>query len=198
MNIHSQKFKDDFGAYFQDLEISTNDHIKFHKIRNNNLDFFKKVYPLYVLLESLSNFRYFIDPSKKILMYQYAKAGKKDHFVEAARTLFNNDPKSQVLRKGILEETFTPYYVELYSDGLMLLNQFYLNNYRGCYLMIRCILEDLYRHIYYKDHKEAGSTHLSSLEQQETIYLFQFHSTLLPLQSGSCCFSYYKSLFSLK
>ena len=154
MNIHSQKFKDDFGAYFQDLEISTNDHIKFHKIRNNNLDFFKKVYPLYVLLESLSNFRYFIDPSKKILVYQYAKAGKKDHFVEAARTLFNNDPKSQVLRKGILEETFTPYYVELYSDGLMLLNQFYLNNYRGCYLMIRCILEDLYRHIYYKDHKE--------------------------------------------
>ena len=59
MNIHSQKFKDDFGAYFQDLEISTNDHIKFHKIRNNNLDFFKKVYPLYVLLESLSNFRYY-------------------------------------------------------------------------------------------------------------------------------------------
>jgi len=34
----------------------------------------------------------------------------------------------------------------------MLLNHFYLNNYRGCYISLRNILEDLYRHLYYKDH----------------------------------------------
>lgn len=154
MKIHSNKFKEDFNSYFNDFEKSLKESIDFHKSRSNNLDFFTKIYPLFVLLESLTNYEYFLDPSKKILIGEYLEENNKEELIKVARTLFNKDVNSQVLRKGILKATFTPYFKELYSDSLLLLNQFYLNNYRGCYLYLRCILEDLYRHLYYKDHKE--------------------------------------------
>lgn len=152
--IHSDKFKDDFESYFQDFEESIKRNIESHKSRKNESDFFKIVYPLFVLLESLTNFEYFIDPSKKILINEYLEKNDKHNLIKVARTLFNKDPNSEVLRKGIQKGTFTPYFEELYSDSFLLLNQFYLNNYRGCNIYLRCILEDLYRHLYYKDHKE--------------------------------------------
>lgn len=154
MKIHSEKFKEDFESYFQDFEKSTIKNIDHHKLRDNNLDFFKKIYPLFVLLESLTNFEYFIDPSKKILISEYLEGHNKEPLINIARTLSIKNDNSEVLRKGALKGTFTPYFKELYSDSLLLLNQFYLNNYRGCYIYLRCILEDLYRHLYYKDHRE--------------------------------------------
>lgn len=154
MKIHSNKFKEDFSYYFNDLESSLKESLDFHKLRPNKLDFFTKIYPLFVLLESLTNYEYFVDPSKKILIGEYLEDNNKEELIKVARTLFNKDINSQVLRKGIQKATFTPYFKELYSDSLLLLNQFYLNNYRGCYLYLRCILDDLYHHLYYKDHKE--------------------------------------------
>ncbi len=154
MKIHSNKFKEDFNSYFNDFESSLKENLGFHKSRANNLDFFTKIYPLFVLLESLTNYEYFVDPSKKILIGEYLEDNNREELIKVARTLFNKDVNSEVLLKGIQKATFTPYFKELYSDSLLLMNQFYLNNYRGCYLYLRCILEDLYRHLYYKDHKE--------------------------------------------
>lgn len=154
MKIHTNKFKDDFEYYFEDFEKSILRNINHHKSRDSNMDFFKIVYPLFVLLESLTNFEYFVDPSKKILISEYLTKNNKEQLIRIARTLSIKDDNSEVLRKGVMKSTFTPYFKELYSDSLLLLNQFYLNNYRGCYIYLRCIIEDLCRHLYYKDHRE--------------------------------------------
>ncbi len=58
------------------------------------------------------------------------------------------------LDKNLRSQIFSPYFSEIYSDSLLLLNQYYSNNYHGCYLHFRCILENLYRHIYYSDHRQ--------------------------------------------
>jgi hypothetical protein len=59
-----------------------------------------------------------------------------------------------LLQKGLRRTQFTPYFYELYSDTLLLLDAYYINNYRGAYIALRTILEDIYRHLYYKDHPE--------------------------------------------
>ena len=35
------------------------------------------------------------------------------------------------------------------------MNALHLYNYRGCHIAVRCMLEDLYRHLYYKDNREV-------------------------------------------
>jgi len=52
------------------------------------------------------------------------------------------------------------------------LNHFYLNNYRGCYISLRNILEDLYRHLYYKDHlQEFGMANAENGYEEFTLKL---------------------------
>ncbi len=87
MKIHSKKFKDDFKSYFDDFEKSITRNINCHESRDNSIDFFKIVYPLFVLLESLTNFEYFIDPSKKLLIYEYLTENNKEQLINTARTL---------------------------------------------------------------------------------------------------------------
>jgi len=154
MKIHSRKIKEDFESYFADLEKSVRDSLKKHgEAETPNL--FKAAYPLFVMLETLSNSDYFLDPSKQIELDKCIENGDKKRIIAARRRLFNSTTKmSEELRRGLADQLFTPYFKELYSDTFLLINQYYLNNYRGCYLYLRCILEDLYKHVYYKDHEQ--------------------------------------------
>lgn len=148
----NKKIKLDFARYFIDFAKSFKKNLIFHRKRNNRWDIFKVTYPLFVLLEALSNFEYYLDPTKRILINEYIINKNKEELIKLLSKLSINDEKSDLIKKGMKKITFTPYFEELYSDILMLLNNYYMNNYRGCYIAIRCILEDLYRHLYYKDH----------------------------------------------
>jgi hypothetical protein len=150
MRIHSRKVKEDFNLYFDDLEASIRNSLKLNREKD---EFFKNVYPLFVLLETLFSPSYFFDPTKQIELNECIESGNKDEIMSARRALFRTKI-SKALRKGLRKQYFTPYLNELYSDAFLLLNQYYLNNYRGCYLYLRRILEDLYKQIYYLDHKQ--------------------------------------------
>lgn len=119
-------------------------------------DFFQCVYPLFVLLESLTNPDYFTNPNAEILLQKAFEQGNNAVVRVTSRRLVLQETKSEenmLLRQGLLERYITtPYYEELYSDCLILLNAYYTNHYRGAYIALRTILEDLHRHLYYKDH----------------------------------------------
>jgi len=154
MKIHSRKIKEDFASYFTDLEKSVQDSLKRHK-ETETPNIFKAAYPLFVMLETLSNSEYFLDPAMQIQLDKCIEGGDKNKIIAARRRLFNSTMKmSDELKRGLEDQFFTPYFKELYSDTLLLVNQYYLNNYRGCYLYLRCILEDVYKHIYYRDHRQ--------------------------------------------
>jgi hypothetical protein len=154
MKIHSQKIKDDFELYFADLEKSVASSLRKHR-EGQTQSVFKEVYPLFVMLETLYNPDYFSDPSTLIEFQQCMQTGDKQKITKAIARLSDSKARiSDELRKGIAQQLFTPYFKELYSDTFLLTNQYYLNNYRGCYLYLRGILEDVYKHIYYIDHKQ--------------------------------------------
>ena len=143
---------DDYDSYFADLSKNTAEHLENHK-GQRNFQIFKCLYPLFVLLETLQSPGYFLDPSKQIELEQALEIGDKAEITKASRKLFTASI-SKLLREGLKKRYSTPNLNELYSDVFLLLNQYYLNNYRACYISLRCILEDLYRHIYYLDHSQ--------------------------------------------
>lgn len=58
------------------------------------------------------------------------------------------------VREGVRAETFSEFFFELFSDALLILINAMTFNYRGSVIAVRCALEDLYRHLYYKDHPQ--------------------------------------------
>jgi hypothetical protein len=152
MKIHSMKIKEDFDSYFADLERSILNSLKKHK-EASAPNMFRETYPLFVMLETLYNPDYFLDPTRQIELEQSIESGDKRKIINARRAL-SRAVISEELRTGLENQLFTPYFNELYSDTFLLVNQYYLNNYRGCYLYLRCVLEDVYKHIYYLDHKQ--------------------------------------------
>jgi hypothetical protein len=149
-----KKIENDFKSYFNELEKSLHKSINIYKNKVDNKNFFKMIYPMFVLLESLKNSQYYPLPEKQILIKEYFDSSNKNKLLELSRKLEKDNQENSLIRKGLKEKDFTPYFDELYSDSLILMNNYYLNNYRGCYISLRCILEDLYRHIYYKNHEE--------------------------------------------
>src|SRR5271157_6160588 len=138
MKIHSDKIRWDFDSYFADLEKTVPISLKLHRDKsrlteNSTLGIFKEVYPLFVFLETLYNPECFLDPSKQIELDQYIKNGDKEKIISTKRALYKTKISNE-LREGLENQFFTPYFNELYSDAFLLLNQYYLNNYRGCYL----------------------------------------------------------------
>jgi len=149
-----------FNLYCDDFCRNVTKSINIHQDNPDSRSLFKDAYSLFVLLESLKNSDYYFDPTKEILLQEALESGRKDIAEETARQLSVRDlsDSDKLIKKGILKQRFTPYLKELYSDALMLLNSFYSNNYRSCYISLRCMLEDLYRHLYYKDHVQEYLT----------------------------------------
>jgi hypothetical protein len=148
------KRKSDFDDFYSDVETSFSNTIAFHKNQKDGYDIFKPTYSLFVLIEMLCEPAYINDPTKEILLHEAILEGDKKLIARTYRNLTVADfgKKGQLIKKGLLKKQFTPYLQELYSDVIMLLNNYYLNNYRGCYISLRSVLEDLYRHFYYSDH----------------------------------------------
>jgi hypothetical protein len=153
MRIHSQRYRDDFVDYLNELEHSAASSISIHR-SSSSVSFFKAIYPLFVLLETLSSFEFHIDPTRRLLIGEYLERNQKPDLLRLARSLNTGTAEERLIQEAIRKETFTPFFKELYSDGMLLTNHFYLNNYRGCHIQIRNLLEDLLRHLFYKDHKE--------------------------------------------
>jgi len=139
-----------FGRYWDDL---TETLLQKSQVQPADACF-KQTYPLFVLIEALHDSDYLVNPTQQLLLAEAVAEGNKSMVAEIVRTMGIKrvTEKDKLLRQAVLKQQFTPYLSELYSDTLMLLNHFYLNNYRGCYISLRNILEDLYRHLYYKDH----------------------------------------------
>ena len=151
---HQAKIKHAFQKYCDELTQCVQVHVDEHQYGQKDFAFFKSTYPLFVLIESLNSTDYFYDPSKELVLQEALLHGKEDIVTTVARNLNLRDlnDTEKLLKEGMLKQQFTPYFQELYSDMLMLLNNYYINNYRGCYISLRNVLEDLYRHLYYKDH----------------------------------------------
>jgi len=143
-----------FNLYCDDFCRNVTKSINIHQDNPDSRSLFKDAYSLFVLLESLKDSDYYFDPTKEILLQEALESGCRDIAAETARQLSVRDlsDSDKLIKTGISKQRFTPYLKELYSDALMLLNSFYSNNYRSCYISLRCMLEDLYRHLYYKDH----------------------------------------------
>jgi len=153
MRVHSKRYKDDFNMYLDELEFSIGESISAHRTANS-ISFFKSVYPLFVLLETLSSFEYHIDPTRRLLIGEYLDRNQKAKALDLTRSLNNRTSTDLLIQEAIRKETFTPFFAELYSDAMLLANHYYLNNYRGCHIHVRNLIEDLLRHLYYKDHRE--------------------------------------------
>ncbi len=114
---------------------------------------FAAMYPLFALLQGLNNVAYYRDPSREVLAAEYQARGDKRAFLRTRAAKLAPDDES-ALRDGLRRLAFGTHFHEIFSDGLLLLNSYYTNNYRGAGISLRCMLEDLYRSLYYRDHPE--------------------------------------------
>lgn len=176
-----QKIKHDFALYQSGFEKSLQASLKSHPSPSHT--FFKTTYPLFVLLESLSNSDYFVDPTQQILLNEYLEQGDKATIVKFSRQLMSCDERSELIKRGVLKTQFTPYLAEFYSDTLLLLNHYYINHYRGCYITLRCLLEDLYRHLYYKDHVQEFWAMMTDFDEPRLGLNQKFFREYLPKTS---------------
>jgi hypothetical protein len=80
--------------------------------------------------------------------------GNKQQLIDAIAYFNKSHPYQKQLKEGLQRQVFTGFFEELFSDSLLLLNSFYTCNYRGAHIALRCMLEDLYRHFYYRDHPQ--------------------------------------------
>jgi hypothetical protein len=154
----NSRIKSEFESYLLELEGSVCASTEAARNdKDNRVVLFKSMYPLFALLRCLSDPTYARDPSRDAIFSELALKGDKNGIVSALR-YFGKPPRfHSELMMGLRRRTFTAYFDELFSDSLLLLNSYYMNNYRGAFVAIRCMLEDIYRHLYYKDHPEEFS-----------------------------------------
>lgn len=148
-----KRIEDEFNVFLTELECSVQQSVSTAR-ETMNKDLFVCVYPLFVLLRTLSSSSYIRDPSRDTVLAELRLASKKDDFLKAVAFFKKGNTYQDALTAGLQRQVFTGYFQELFSDTLLLLNSFYTNNYRGAYIALRCMLEDLYRHLYYRDHPQ--------------------------------------------
>lgn len=145
----------EFLCYLDELEASMQASITTAKDNPETPKIlFYKVYPLFVLLRCLTNPTYTRDPSREAVLSEIGRSGDKDKFIRALKHFSKENEFSNDVIAGVQRQIFTGYFHEMFSDTLLLLNSFYTNNYRGAMIAVRCMLEDLYRHLFYRDHPQ--------------------------------------------
>lgn len=116
--------------------------------------FFRSTFPLFVLLRGLSNPNYARNRTRDTVLAELQREGRKGDFMQAIAYFNSRQPYLKEFRSGAQRSTFAGYFAELFSDTLLLLNSYYSCNYRGAFIALRCMLEDLYRHLYFLDHPQ--------------------------------------------
>lgn len=177
---------EEYNTYLDELAKSTEKSITEARELNQPKRLYTVLYPLFSLLRELSDTRYVRNPAREIILSEMQSNSNKKGFVEVITKYNKSDEYKGELSKGIQKNTFTEYYDELFSDALLLLNGFCTYDYRSAQIAMRCMLEDLYRHLYYKDHPEEfwacsnNSHRLSPKELRDyltrTSYLSPFHN----------------------
>lgn len=112
------------------------------------------MFPLFKILRRLDEVDFEHDPSRSLMLDQMRVHGDKNGFVKVLRSASFRGELNGVFVEALKEMRSTPYLNELWSDALLCVNSFTLFNYRGANIALRCMMEDLYRHVYYKDHAE--------------------------------------------
>lgn len=151
-------------------------------------DCFRSLYPLFCVLRSFKDPRYQPDPSKEHALLWLQQKQDRERFLALLLQDSQDPGLREAAREGIRAVAFSEFFDELFSDCLLILVHTFTFNYRGAMIALRCALEDLYRHLYYKDHPQelhalrngvddAGASP-SQLRQylQRTSYLQVFHS----------------------
>lgn len=111
--------------------------------------------PVWALLYSLRDSANVPNPTKAMLLSYFREADDLKSFIKVSRDYRIEREYGGELQLAHQATLFTSYFDELISDSLLFVNSFHLSNYRGCVIALRCVLEDLYRHLYYKDNRES-------------------------------------------
>lgn len=115
---------------------------------------YELLFPLWALLRTLADGPYSRDVTKELVLRRLRDKGDLDGFVEAAKRFRPSSRFEQLASAATRDEEFNAYFAELFSDSVLLTNSVFLASYRSAAIALRCMLEDLYRHLYYKDHQE--------------------------------------------
>jgi len=162
----NKRIKSEFDAFLVELENSVKRSVA-RAQTDDDKELFGHLYPLFVLLRTLSSSEYVRDPVRETVLAEL-KNTSKQRFLEAVSFFKLPHPYQVEFKTGMQRQVFTGYFQELFSDALLLLNSYYTHNYRSAQIALRCMLEDLYRHLYYRDHpQELIAVHDGSRSEYE-------------------------------
>ncbi|MGB0218815.1 MAG: hypothetical protein ACPGJF_05735 [Sinimarinibacterium flocculans] len=144
----------EFVSYLSEFSEAISAATKDASQNTDSMRLFSALFPLFTLIRELTENRYVRDPSRDLVLSRIRASGNKQIFLKVLNTRPASDEAHRHLQEALREQAFTAYLGELWSDSLLCLNCYYGRNYRGAQIALRCMLEDLYRHLYYKDHPE--------------------------------------------
>lgn len=162
------RIKEEFSIYLKELGNGAESNIKRASTENDDKIFFA-IYPLFALLRCLSSSRHTGNPLKDLVLGELQSAGNKKKFIEATKFFNKPTPFDLEIKHGQQRQVFTGFFNELFSDALLFLNSYYSSNYRGANIALRCMCEDLYRHLFYLSHPQEfySISKLDSISEHE-------------------------------
>ncbi|OAH98975.1 hypothetical protein A1353_21620 [Methylomonas methanica] len=143
-----------YALYLGELRTSIGRSLRKGQSRPENEAAFKIFVPLWLLLNGLRDGTNSPNPTKEMLLSYLREAGDFEGFLKVAKDHHVERNFGSELQRAHEAFLFASYFDELISDSLLFVNAFHLSNYRGCVIALRCMLEDMYRHLYYKDNRE--------------------------------------------
>lgn len=144
-----------YGIYQRELRTSLARALRANGTHAVHKDLFTTLVPLWTLIHGFCDEAIAVNPTKELLLSYLSGQGDLANFVKVSSDHGIERKFSRELTESTKAVAFTSYFNELVSDSLLLVNALHLYNYRGCLISIRCMLEDIYRHLYYKDNREA-------------------------------------------
>lgn len=118
-------------------------------------ELFVALVPLWELISALLDDGVAANPTRDLLLSHFSASGDVAKFLKVASDRRFDREYGAALREASEAVSFTSYFQELVSDSLLLVNFHHTYDYRGCGVAMRCMLEDIYRHLYYKDNSRG-------------------------------------------
>lgn len=148
------KIDDAYAQYQSELRRSVLAALRTRNAHAIHRDLFNALVPLWTLIYTYLDEGVAVNPTKELLLSHLSSVGDVDKFVRVAADHKVERTFGCELKLATKAVAFTSYFNELVSDSLLLVNSLHLYDYRGSFIALRCMLEDLYRHLYYKDNRE--------------------------------------------
>lgn len=145
---------DAYSQYQSELRRSMLAALRARNTHPVHKELFIALVPLWTLIYTFLDEGIAVNPTKELLLSHLSSVGDVEKFVLVASDHKVERTFGSELKLATKAVAFTSYFNELVSDSLLLTNSFHLYDYRGSVIALRCMLEDLYRHLYYKDNRE--------------------------------------------